>query len=142
MDLNIKDIINLKLTDFESHESYIEFIERDENWDNLANLKTDSDLEMYAKQEFVYSDWAEIWVLNGFLVARRARNSDKVMINPEFSKYLLSNTINYLNLYNEEKIKEEESKIKLDMDSILDRINQVGFENLSDKEKKFLKDSN
>ena len=56
-------------------------------------------------------------------------------MNPDFTRYLLENTDNYLTLYKED-IK------NLNMDSILDRINEVGFENLTEIEKKFLKDNN
>ena len=76
-------------------------------------------------------------------MARISKGSDNVVMNPDFTRYLLENTSNYIDLYKEEKEKEEfEISKNLDMDSILDRINEVGFENLTEIEKRFLKNNN
>lgn len=136
--LNIKGILNLKMTDFKTLEDYEEFVTRDENWDNLHNLKVEENNpngKNHVKSSYIYENWDEIWVYNGYLVARRSKGSDNVVMNPDFTRYLLENTDNYLTLYKED-IK------NLNMDSILDRINEVGFENLTEIEKKFLKDNN
>lgn len=144
--LNIKGILNLKMTDFKTLEEYEEFVTRDENWDNLHNLKVEENNpngKNHVKSSYIYENWDEIWVYNGYLVARRSKGSDKIVMNPDFTRYLLENTSNYIDLYKEEKEKEEfEISKNLDMDSILDRINEVGFENLTEIEKRFLKNNN
>ena len=144
--LNIKGILNLKMTDFKTLEEYEEFVTRDENWDNLHNLKVEENNpngKNHVKSSYIYENWDEIWVYNGYLVARISKGSDKVVMNPDFTRYLLENTSNYIDLYKEEKEKEEfEISKNLDMDSILDRINEVGFENLTEVEKRFLKNNN
>jgi hypothetical protein len=144
--LNIKGILNLKMTDFKTLEEYEEFVTRDENWDNLHNLKVEENNpngKNHVKSSYIYENWDEIWVYNGYLVARISKGSDKVVMNPDFTRYLLENTSNYIDLYKEEKEKEEfEISKNLDMDSILDRINEVGFENLTEIEKRFLKNNN
>lgn len=144
--LNIKGILNLKMTDFKTLEEYEEFVTRDENWDNLHNLKVEENNpngKNHVKSSYIYENWDEIWVYNGYLVARRSKGSDKIVMNPDFTRYLLENTSNYIDLHKEEKEKEEfEISKNLDMDSILDRINEVGFENLTEIEKRFLKNNN
>lgn len=144
--LNIKGILNLKMTDFKTLEEYEEFVTRDENWDNLHNLKVEENNpngKNHVKSSYIYENWDEIWVYNGYLVARRSKGSDKIVMNPDFTRYLLENTSNYIDLYKEEKEKEEfEISKNLDMNSILDRINEVGFENLTEIEKRFLKNNN
>ena len=136
--LNIKGILNLKMTDFKTLEEYEEFVTRDENWKNLHNPRVNEnnpDNKNHVKSSYIYENWDEIWVYNGYLVARRSKGSDNVVMNPDFTRYLLENTDNYLTLYKED-IK------NLDIDSILDRINEVGFENLTEIEKIFLKNNN
>lgn len=144
--LNIKGILNLKMTDFKTLEEYEEFVTRDENWDNLHNLKVEENNpngKNHVKSSYIYENWDEIWVYNGYLVARRSKGSDKIVMNPDFTRYLLENTSNYIDLYKEEKEKEEfEISKNLDINSILDRINEVGFENLTEIEKRFLKNNN
>jgi hypothetical protein len=134
------------MTDFKTLEEYEEFVTRDENWDNLHNLKVEENNpngKNHVKSSYIYENWDEIWVYNGYLVARISKGSDKVVMNPDFTRYLLENTSNYIDLYKEEKEKEEfEISKNLDMDSILDRINEVGFENLTEIEKRFLKNNN
>ena len=133
MKFNIEGIFNVRLTDFESYDDYIEFVEKDENWDNLRNLRVDNEDEAFAKHDYIYREWDEYWVIKGYLVARRTKDSDKVFVNPDLSRYLLENTLNYVNEYNKEKFIPN-----LSIDSILDRISEVGIENLTEAERKFL----
>ena len=85
--LNIKGILNLKMTDFKTLEEYEEFVTRDENWDNLHNLKVEENNpngKNHVKSSYIYENWDEIWVYNGYLVARRSKGSDKIVMNPDF----------------------------------------------------------
>ena len=134
MGFNIKGIFNLKLTDFKSYEEYIEFVEKDENSDNLNKIRVGIDPKnKFVKHEYIYKEWDEIWLLNGYLIARKAKESNNIFINPDFSRYLLEETLNYSVELNKEKLKNN-----LTIDYILDKISKVGFENLTQVEKDFL----
>lgn len=134
MGFNIKGIFNLKLTDFKSYEEYIEFVEKDENSDNLNKIRVGIEPKnKFVKHEYIYKEWDEIWVISGYLIARRAKESDRVFINPDFSRYLLEETLNYSVELNKEKLNKN-----LTIDYILDKISKVGFENLNEVEKDFL----
>lgn len=134
MGFNIKGIFNLKLTDFKSYEEYIEFVEKDENSDNLNKIRVGIDPKnKFVKHEYIYKEWDEIWLLNGYLIARKAKESNNIFINPDFSRYLLEETLNYSVELNKEKLKNN-----LTIDYILDKISKVGFENLTEVEKDFL----
>ena len=134
MGFNIKGIFNLKLTDFKSYEEYMEFVEKDENADNLNKIRVGIDPKnKFVKHEYIYKEWDEIWLLNGYLIARKAKESNNIFINPDFSRYLLEETLNYSVELNKEKLKNN-----LTIDYILDKISKVGFENLTQVEKDFL----
>jgi hypothetical protein len=138
---NIQGILNLKLTNFKTFEEYEEFITRDENWDNLANLKVEENNpngKNHVKASYIYQKWDEIWVYKGYLVARKAKGTDEVFINPDFTRYLTENTANYLTEYNK-VLQEKEISNNLNINFILDRINKVGLKNLTELEIKYLK---
>lgn len=140
MNFNIEGVFNLKIKDFKSYDEYIEFIERDENWDNLRNLRVDNEKGYgFAKPDYIYKNWDEIWVISGYIVARMAKGSNKVFINPDLGRFLLENSLNYVTEQNRQI--EEEFIPNLNVDSILDRISEVGFENISEVERNFLKNN-
>ena len=141
MNLNIKGIINLDFRKFKSAEELYEFTTNDDNFDTLANVTIDDEIDFIIKYKRLYKKFDEIWILNNYLIAKRGRNSDKIVINSDFTRYLLENSFNYLEEYKKEKNKE--AKVfneNLDIDSILDEISKVGLENISSEGKKILDD--
>jgi hypothetical protein len=140
MDLNIKGIINLKFTDFDTVEDLMSYVREDGNFDDLRNIRFE-DSKKTLRYESVFFNWSEIWVVNNYLVAKRLGGGE-IIINPDFTRFLVEQPFNHT-----EKKKEEEDKLteefisELSVDSILDRISKIGFENITDVEKKFLKDN-
>jgi hypothetical protein len=141
MNLNIKGIINLDFRKFKSAKELYEFTTNDDNFDTLANVTTDDEIDSVILYKSLYKKFDEIWICNNYLIAKRDRNSDEIVINPDFTRFLLENSFNYLEEYKKEKNKEQEDFIQnLDINSILDEISKVGLENISSEEKNFLDD--
>jgi hypothetical protein len=139
MDLNIKGMIHLDFRRFESVEKLIEFVRNDENFDNLANICFDEREEVVIKYENLYEKEDEIWIVDNYLVAKKSKGSNQIRINPDLARFLLEKSINYV-----DKRREEEKKDfieNLNVDSILDRISKIGFENITEEEKEFLKNN-
>lgn len=147
MNLNIKGIINLNFRKFKSAKELYEFTINDDNFDTLANVTIDHDTDSVIKYKNLYKKFDEIWILNNYLVAKRGKNSDKIVINPDFTRYLLENSFNYVKEYKKEEKKEskkKESEIfieNLTIDSVLDKISKVGIEKITKEEKQFLDDN-
>lgn len=139
MDLNIKGVIHLNFRKFKNAEELIEFVENDDNFDTLANVFIDKRNDKVIDYSYFFNKCDEIWVINNYLVCRKDKGSDEMKINPDFSRFLLEKSFDYVELYNKEKKKEFTSN--LNIDSILDRINEVGIENISEEEKEFLKNN-
>jgi hypothetical protein len=138
MDLNIKGIIHLDFRKFKTIEELIDFLSVGDNFDNLAKIQFNETTNIISYRE-VFKQWDEIWILSGYLVARRKKGSDQIMINPDLSRFIIEKSFNYVYEHNREQKKDFISN--LSVDDILDKINQIGFENLTDEEKKFLKDN-
>ena len=141
MNLNIKGIINLNFREFKSGNKLYEFSKNDDNFDTLANVWSTVDENTIINYETLHKKFDEIWILNNYIIAKRTTNSDKIEINPDFTRYLIENSFNYLEEYKKEKNKE--AKVfneNLDVDSILDEISKVGLENISSEGNKFLDD--
>lgn len=139
MDLNIKGVIHLNFRKFKNAEELIKFVENDDNFDTLANVFIDKRNDKVIDYSYFFNKCDEIWVINNYLVCRKDKGSDEMKINPDFSRFLLEKSFDYVELYNKEKKKE--FTINLNIDSILDRINEVGIENISEEEKEFLKNN-
>tara|TARA_B100001059_G_C17558547_1_gene438857 strand:+ start:160 stop:606 length:447 start_codon:yes stop_codon:yes gene_type:complete len=144
MDLNIKGIINLDFRKFKTAKELVEFTQNDDNFDTLANVTIDHDTDSVIKYKSLYKKFDEVWILNNYLVAKRGKNSDKIVINPDLTRYLLENSFNYVKEYKKEEKKESEKKESeifienLTIDSVLDKISKVGIENITKEEKQFL----
>lgn len=139
MNLNIKGFIHLDFRKFKSAEELSEFTLNDDNFDTLANVYFDDTKGAVIKYEYLYTILDEIWVVDNYLVAKRHKDSDEIKINPDLARYLLEKSFNYVDEYNKEKKKESDEFISdLSIDSILDRISEVGFENITEAEKRFL----
>ena len=107
MNLNIKGIINLDFRGFKSGKELYEFSKNGDNFDTLANVWSTEDENTIINYETLYEKFDEIWVLNNYIIAKRTINSDEIIINPDFTRYLLENSFNYL-----EEYKKEEKKTK------------------------------
>ncbi len=72
-------------------------------------------------------------------MGKREKNSDEIKINPDLSRFLLENSFNYVNENNKEREEVSEKFVPdLSVDSILDRITEVGINNITKQEKEFL----
>ena len=96
MNLNIKGIINLDFRGFKSGKELYEFSKNGDNFDTLANVWSTEDENTIINYETLYEKFDEIWVLNNYIIAKRTINSDEIIINPDFTRYLLENSFNYL----------------------------------------------
>lgn len=147
MNLNIKGIINLNFRGFKSGKELYEFSKNGDNFDTLANVWSTEDENTIINYETLYEKFDEIWVLNNYIIAKRTINSDEIIINPDFTRYLLENSFNYLEEYKKEEKKKKQKKESeifienLTVDSILDKISKVGIEKISKEEKQFLDDN-
>ena len=141
MDLNIKGIINLNFRKFKSAKELYEFTLNDDNFDTLANVTIDHDTDSVIKYKKLYKKFDEIWILNNYLVAKRGKNSDKIVINPDFTRYLLENSFNYVEEYKKEKKESEIFIENLTINSVLDKISKVGIEKITKEERQFLDDN-
>lgn len=143
MDLNIKGFIHLDFRKFKSGEELVEYTQTDDNFDTLANIYFDDEKGTILNYKTLYNTFDEIWVVNNYLVGKREKNSDEIKINPDLSRFLLENSFNYVNENNKEReeVSEEVSEKfvpDLSVDSILDRITEVGINNITKREKEFL----
>ena len=139
MDLNIKGIIHLDFRRFKDKEDLINFVENSDNFDKLANIYYDEKWETVIDYNYYFDVLDEIWVIDNYLVCKRERGSNEMEVNPDLARFLLEKSINYV-----DKRREEEKKDfieNLNVDSILDRISQIGFENITEEEKEFLKNN-
>jgi len=147
MNLNIKGIINLDFRGFKSGKELYEFSKNGDNFDTLANVWSTEDENTIINYETLYEKFDEIWVLNNYIIAKRTINSDEIIINPDFTRYLLENSFNYLEEYKKEEKKKKQKKESeifienLTIDSVLDKISKVGIEKITKEEKKFLDDN-
>ena len=139
MDLNIKGIIHLDFRRFKDKEDLINFVENSDNFDTLANIYYDEKWETVIDYNYYFDVLDEIWVIDNYLVCKRERGSNEMEVNPDLARFLLEKSINYV-----DKRREEEKKDfieNLNVDSILDRISKIGFENITEEEKEFLKNN-
>ena len=95
MNLNIKGIINLDFRKFKSAKELYEFTTNDDNFDTLANVTTDDEIDSVILYKSLYKKFDEIWICNNYLIAKRDRNSDEIVINPDFTRFLLKNSFKY-----------------------------------------------
>jgi len=139
MDLNIKGFIHLDFRKFKSGEELVEYTQTDDNFDTLANIYFNDEKGTILNYKTLYNTFDEIWIVNNYLVGKREKNSDEIKINPDLSRYLLENSFNYVNENNKEREEVSEKFVPdLSVDSILDRITEVGINNITKQEKEFL----
>ena len=112
MNLNIKGIINLDFRKFKSAKELYEFTTNDDNFDTLANVTTDDEIDSVILYKSLYKKFDEIWICNNYLIAKRDRNSDEIVINPDFTRFLLKNSFNYLEEYKKDKNKNNKKFFK------------------------------
>lgn len=143
MKLDIKGIIRFKITDFNSVEEIIKYVESDDNFDVLRNILVTYDIDIDYKDKYrmsyekAFKLYDELWIIDGFCMAIKPKDDDEIVINPELSDFLSEQTFDY----KKEKEKLESSRIfleSLSVNSILDKISKVGIENITESEKRFL----
>jgi len=143
MKLDIRGIIRFKITDFNSVEEIIKYVESDDNFDVLRNILTSYQIDIKHKDkirmsyEKAFEYYDELWIIDGYCMAIKPKDDDEIVINPDLSDFLSEQTFDY----KKEKEKLESSKIfleSLSVDSILDKISKVGIENITESEKRFL----
>lgn len=143
MKLDIKGIIRFKITDFNSVEEIIKYVESDDNFDVLRNILVTYDIDIDYKDKYrmsyekAFKLYDELWIIDGFCMAIKPKDDDEIVINPDLSDFLSEQTFDY----KKEKEKLESSRIfleSLSVDSILDKISKVGIENITESEKRFL----
>ena len=128
------NIICVNLSEFETYKEFSKFIDKH---DRLKEIRTNSNISHTLSYESVFNELSKIWILDDFIIYIQHKGSDKMIINPDLEKIILEKSVSLI-----EKTKNENIEITLDMDSILDRINDVGVEGLTLEEKDFLDKQN
>jgi len=129
------NIICINFNDFENYTEFTKFIDKN---DNLKKIYTGSDLINTISYESVFNKLSKVWILDNYLMYIQHKGSNKMIINPELEKIVLDKSVEL----NKKQIKNTNIKVILDMDTILDRINDVGVDGLTLEEKDFLNKQN
>ena len=108
-----------------------------EKHDRLKEIRTNSNISHTLSYESVFNKLSKIWILDDFIIYIQHKGSNKMIINPDLEKIILEKSVSLT-----EKSKVKNIEITLDMDSILDRINDVGVDGLTLEEKDFLDKQN
>lgn len=82
----------------------------------------------------------KLWVIDKYIIAHKNSGSDDIIINPDINRYLLEESFDITKV---NEVKDETKNVfitneDMTVDSILDKINEVGFKNLTDVEREFL----
>jgi hypothetical protein len=128
------NIICVNLSGFETYKEFSKFIEKH---DRLKTIRTNSNISHTLSYESVFNKLSKIWILDDFIIYIQHKGSNKMIINPDLEKIILEKSVSLT-----EKSKVKNIEITLDMDSILDRINDVGVDGLTLEEKDFLDKQN
>mgnify|MGYP001309899088 CR=1 FL=1 len=128
------NIICVNLSGFETYKEFSKFIEKH---DRLKEIRTNSNISHTLSYESVFNKLSKIWILDDFIIYIQHKGSNKMIINPDLEKIILEKSVSLT-----EKSKVKNIEITLDMDSILDRINDVGVDGLTLEEKDFLDKQN
>jgi hypothetical protein len=128
------NIICVNLSGFETYKEFSKFIEKH---DRLKTIRTNSNISHTLSYESVFNKLSKIWILDDFIIYIQQKGSNKMMINPDLEKIILEKSVSLT-----EKPKVKNIEITLNMDSILDRINDVGVDGLTLEEKDFLNKQN
>jgi hypothetical protein len=128
------NIICVNLSGFETYKEFSKFIEKH---DRLKTIRTNSNISHTLSYESVFNKLSKIWILDDFIIYIQQKGSNKMMINPDLEKIILEKSVSLT-----EKPKVKNIEITLNMDSILDRINDVGVDGLTLEEKDFLDKQN
>lgn len=138
-----KNIACIDFTKFETFDDYQEWIIKKENdvYINFqyVNLNIDEEKDTYLSIPKIFSKTAKIWVIGKYVVATQYRGSDKVIMNPDLSRFIVEDS--YDAVTDPKKVisnTEEVNNKDMTIDSILDKISEVGIENLTKSERKFL----
>lgn len=127
-------IICIDFTEFDSVESLIEWINQKENirYKKLYLNKT-KDRELCYQKAF--SLYTKIWIIDDFVLFLKERRDTKgVLMISDAIDFIDSNSIEIT----DPKPIIKKSPVVLDVDSILDRINEVGLNGITKEEKEFL----
>lgn len=147
-------IVCIDFSRFKSIESLIEWISKEEN-KKYRDLYFRYDTEYPLSFSKVFNRVHKIWIKGNFILFMKERKSKDIIINPDIKNFIKINSIEItdpnIGKPKEPKIKKEiksepESRVEkipiiLDIDSILDRINQVGLNGLTKEETEFLKNA-
>ena len=130
------NIICIDFNEFETFNEFSEFVNKNEK---LKNIRTNTNISHRISYKSVFSKLSKIWILDDFILYIQHKGSDKMIINPELEKIVMERSIC---ANNNEKDKDSGVEIILDINTILDRINDVGVEGLTLEEKEFLDKQN
>jgi|TARA_B110000259_G_C13827647_1_gene327297 hypothetical protein len=128
------NIICINFNNFKNYKEFSKFIDKSEN---LRKIYTGSDFSNTLSYESVFNKLSKVWILDNYIMYIQHKGSDEMIINPELEKIILEKSTEINNIVEETKV-----EIILDMDSILDRINDVGVDGLTLEEKDFLNKQN
>ena len=136
----MNSITCIDLEKFEDFESFQKFIKKNKKYETLF---TRGDKNHILSYHNVFYKVAKIWIVDNFVISLQNRGDDEYYTNPELDSILEKESVDVLDrdiIEYEEKV--NQSEIKLDMDSILDRINEIGINSLTKEEKDFLNKNN
>ena len=132
------DIICIDFSKFNNFIEFSVFLDKNPKIMNVYTKDNETDPISY---ELSFRKLDKIWILNNLVIYLKQKDSDEILLNPEFEKMVLTKCIDIKNYVNK-NTKTKKDKIILDIDSILDKINKVGVGGLTNEEKEFLDKQN
>jgi hypothetical protein len=132
------DIICIDFSKFNNFIEFSVFLDKNPKFMNVYTKDNETDPISY---ELSFRKLDKIWILNNLVIYLKQKDSDEILLNPEFEKMVLTKSIDIKNYVNK-NTKTKKDKIILDIDSILDKINKVGVGGLTNEEKEFLDKQN
>lgn len=132
------DIICIDFSKFNNFIEFSIFLDKNPKFMNIYTKNNEIDPISY---ELSFRKLDKIWILNNLVIYLKQKDSDEILLNPEFEKMVLTKSIDIKNYVNK-NTKPKKDKIILDIDSILDRINKVGVGGLTNEERDFLDKQN
>jgi hypothetical protein len=132
----MNSITCIDLEKFDDFDSFLDFIKKNKEYETLF---TRSGKDYILSYHNVFYRISKLWIIDSFVISMKNRGCDEIIPNPHLDEILMEHSVDVLDRdVVQHKEKMESLEIKLDMDSILDRINEVGLGNLTKKEKDFL----
>ena len=94
------NIICIDFTKFKKFDDFLKFLDKNPDY---KNVHIDESFEI--SYESSYNKLSKIWILDNFVVYIQLRESNRLVINPEFENMILSKSIDVLSINSRTSIK-------------------------------------